>query len=78
MGLCRFDVADHQAVAPGSMGTDMTADFPKDLKTYPGKEIPPARLGTPEYVAEPPAFLAWKGDAYITGKFIRVTGGLYM
>ncbi|MFA6413103.1 MAG: SDR family oxidoreductase [Syntrophales bacterium] len=71
-------MADHQAVAPGSIETDMTVDFPKDLKTYLEKETPPARLGTPEDVAVLVAFLASEEAAYIAGKVIRVNGGLYM
>jgi 3-oxoacyl-[acyl-carrier protein] reductase len=54
----------------------MTADFPKDIKTDLEKEIPPVRLGTPEDVAELVAFLASEEATYITGKVIRVNGGL--
>jgi len=71
-------VADHQAVAPGSIETDMRADFSKDLKTYLEKEIPPAGLGTTEYVAGLAAFIAWEEAACITGKVIRVNSGLHM
>ncbi|MCK9195864.1 MAG: SDR family oxidoreductase [Syntrophales bacterium] len=71
-------MADHLAVVPGSIETDMTADFPKDLKTYPGEEIPPARLGTPEDVTGLVSFLASGEAAYITGQVIRVNGGLCM
>lgn len=76
--LCRFDVADHQDAAPGLIETDMTADFPTDMKTDLEKEIPLARLGTPEDVAGLIAFLASEEAAYITGQVIRVNGGLYM
>lgn len=73
--FCRFDVADHRAVAPGLIEADMTADFPEDIKTDLQKEIPQVRLGTPEDVAELVAFLASEEAAYITGKVIRVNGG---
>jgi len=66
------------AVAPGLIETDMTADFPEDIKTDLEKEIPLARLGTPEDVAGVVAFLASEEAAYITGQVIRVNGGLYM
>lgn len=66
------------AVAPGLIETDMTADFPEDIKTDLKKEIPLARLGTPEDVAGLVAFLASEEAAYITGQVIRVNGGLYM
>lgn len=66
------------AVAPGLIETDMTADFPADIKTDLKKEIPLGRLGTPEDVAGLVAFLASEEAAYITGQVIRVNGGLYM
>ena len=76
--LCRFDVADHQAVMPGLIKTDMTADFPKDIRTDLEKEIRLARMGTPEDIAGLVAFFASEKAAYITGQVIRVNGGLYM
>jgi 3-oxoacyl-[acyl-carrier protein] reductase len=66
------------AVAPGLIETDMTAGFPADIKKDLEKEIPLARLGTPEDVAGLVAFLASEEAAYITGQVIRVNGGLYM
>lgn len=66
------------AVAPGLIETDMTADFPADIKKDLEKEIPLARLGTPDDVAGLIAFLASEEAAYITGQVIRVNGGLYM
>lgn len=66
------------AVAPGLIETDMTADFPEDIKTDLEKKIPLARLGAPEDVAGVVAFLASEEAAYITGQVIRVNGGLYM
>lgn len=66
------------AVAPGLIETDMTADFPEDIKTDLEKKIPLARLGAPEDVAGVVAFLASEEAAYITGQVIRINGGLYM
>ena len=42
------------------------------------REIPLARLGTPEDVAETVLFLASEGASYITGQSINVNGGLLM
>ena len=66
------------AVAPGLIETDMTAHFPEGVKTDLERQIPLARLGTPEDVAGLVAFLASEEAAYITGQVIRVNGGLYM
>jgi len=62
------------AVAPGFISTDMTADLDeKALKTM----IPAGRFGTPEEVAELVGFLASENAAYITGEVISINGGLY-
>lgn len=62
------------AVAPGFIKTDMTADLDeKELK----KMIPVRRFGKPEEVAELVSFLASEKSAYITGEVISVNGGIY-
>ena len=62
------------AVAPGFIKTDMTADLDeKQLKTM----IPTGRFGTPEEVADLVAFLASEKASYITGEVISINGGLY-
>jgi 3-oxoacyl-[acyl-carrier protein] reductase len=62
------------AVAPGFIKTDMTADLKEeDLKNI----IPMNRFGTAEEVAEVVAFLASEKASYITGEVISVNGGLY-
>lgn len=62
------------AVAPGFIRTDMTADLDeKELKRL----IPVNRFGTAEEVAYAVAFLASKDASYITGQVISVNGGLY-
>jgi len=62
------------AVAPGFIKTDMTADLKEDdLKVM----IPMNRFGTAEEVAEVVGFLASPQSSYITGEVISVNGGLY-
>ena len=62
------------AVAPGFIATDMTADLDEtELK----KLIPAGRFGRPEEVAALVAFLASDEAAYITGQTISINGGLY-
>lgn len=61
------------AVAPGYIATDMTADLDTaELK----KSIPAGRLGTPEEVAHLVSFLCSEEASYITGQVISVAGGL--
>ena len=62
------------AVAPGFIKTDMTADIDEgQLKNL----IPVNRFGLPEEVAHAVDFLATKEAAYITGQVLSVNGGLY-
>jgi 3-oxoacyl-[acyl-carrier protein] reductase len=62
------------AVAPGFIKTDMTADLDEDgLK----KTIPARRFGEPEEVAALIGFLASEDAGYITGDVISINGGLY-
>ncbi|HZV00644.1 MAG TPA: 3-oxoacyl-[acyl-carrier-protein] reductase [Planctomycetota bacterium] len=66
------------AIAPGYITTDMTAALPAETKGAIEKEIPLARVGTPEDVAGVAVFLASDAAAYVTGETIRVDGGLAM
>ncbi len=62
------------AVAPGIIATDMTADFDKpDFD-----EIPLRRYGTAEDVAGPISFLCGPESAYMTGTVLNVTGGIVL
>ena len=60
------------AIAPGFIITDMTADIGKDNPLM--ASIPLGRAGLPEEVANLAAFLC--GADYITGEVIRIDGGL--
>lgn len=62
------------AVAPGFIKTDMTADLDeKELV----KMIPANRFGEVEEVADLVTFLASKKSGYITGEIININGGIY-
>lgn len=62
------------AVAPGFIKTDMTADLDEnELK----KLVPMQRFGKPEEVAETVAYLVSDKASYITGQVISVNGGIY-
>jgi len=61
------------AVAPGFIATDMTADLDEaELK----KMIPAGRFGQPDEVAALVSFLCSDEAAYITGQVITIAGGM--
>jgi len=64
------------AVAPGFIGTDMTAALPGRAREAMLAAIPKGRAGTPEDVARAVAFFAGKESAYITGQVLCVDGGM--
>jgi 3-oxoacyl-[acyl-carrier protein] reductase len=66
------------AVAPGFIATDMTAEMSDDAQQAMTGAVPLARLGKPEDVAAAVAFLASEDASYITGQVLQVNGGLYM
>ena len=64
------------AVAPGYIRTDMTANLDPDTLAYVKSRIGLGRLGTAEDVAPLVCFLASDQAAYITGQIIQVDGGI--
>ncbi|MBO4399475.1 MAG: beta-ketoacyl-ACP reductase [Lachnospiraceae bacterium] len=66
------------AIAPGYIATEMTAALTDEMRTELTKQLPIARLGEPEDVANLALFLAGDQSSYITGEVIRVDGGMYV
>ena len=66
------------AVAPGFIDTDMTRELPEAQRDALKSQIPLARLGEAQEIADTVAFLASDKAAYITGATIPVNGGMYM
>lgn len=65
-------------VAPGFIGTDMTDKLTDEWKAKLMEQVPTARLGTPDEVADAVLFLASPQASYITGQTLHVNGGMYM
>ena len=66
------------AVAPGFVETDMTADLSDELRARAIEAIPLGRMGEPRDIAKTVAFLASSNASYITGQTIIVDGGMVM
>ncbi len=66
------------AVAPGFIETDMTAELPEKIIEGMLAQIPLKSLGQSEDIAAAVAFLAGPGAGYITGQVLGVNGGMYM
>ncbi len=66
------------AVAPGFIDTQMTADLAGEARERLLAQIPLRELGKPEDVAPIIRFLAGPGARYITGQVIVVDGGMVM
>lgn len=66
------------AIAPGFIETDMTAELGDAAKTALIGQIPLGALGQADDVAEAALFLASDGARYITGQVLNVDGGMVM
>ena len=66
------------AIAPGYIATEMTAQLSEAQTDELKKQLPLARLGMPEDIAELALFLASEKSSYITGEVIKVDGGMYV
>lgn len=63
------------AIAPGWIPTDMTAEYSEELKQKFVTNTPLHRAGRPEEIAETVVFLASEAN-FITGQLIMVDGGI--
>lgn len=66
------------AVAPGYIQTDMTANLPEAVIEGMLQSIPIGRVAQPEEVAQAVLFLASDTASYITGQVLNVDGGMVM
>ena len=66
------------AVAPGFIETEMTAELPDAARQGIIDQTPLGRIGSPEEVAAAVVFLASEEASYITGQVLRVNGGMHV
>ena len=66
------------AVAPGYIATDMTAELSDSQAGDLLSRIPLGRMGAVEDIAEAVAFLVSDAAGYITGETLHVNGGLHV
>jgi 3-oxoacyl-[acyl-carrier protein] reductase len=66
------------AIAPGFISTDMTAQLPENVREELKKLIPLGIFGEPADVAAAVAFIASPEAKYITGQVLTVDGGMVM
>jgi 3-oxoacyl-[acyl-carrier protein] reductase len=64
------------AVAPGWIRTDMTADTTDQEMVEALRKVPLGRIGDPEEIASVVAYLASPESGYITGQVLHVNGGM--
>lgn len=66
------------AVAPGFIATAMTDKLNDEQKEKINRQIPAARMGTPEEIAAAVLYLASPEAGYVTGGTLHVNGGMAM
>ncbi len=66
------------AIAPGFIITDMTAQLSEEVRQEWAAKIPLKRGGTPEDIADVCLFLASDMSKYVTGQVLHVCGGMNM
>ncbi len=66
------------AICPGYIATDMTASMKQEVLESIIRQIPTARMGTPQEIADLVVFLASDKAGFITGSTLTANGGQYM
>ena len=66
------------AIAPGFIITEMTAQLSEEVRKQWAEQIPLRRGGTPEDVANVAVFLGSDLSSYVSGQVIPVCGGMNM
>ncbi len=66
------------AVAPGTIDTDMIAGYSPEERRKREEEIPLKRIGRPEEIASAVSFLLSEKASYITGATLHVNGGFFI
>ncbi|MGC9330855.1 MAG: 3-oxoacyl-[acyl-carrier-protein] reductase [Bacteroidales bacterium] len=64
------------AIAPGFIETEMTAQLPEDVKKNWHEKIPLKRAGSTEEVANVAVFLGSDLSSYVSGQTVQVCGGM--
>jgi 3-oxoacyl-[acyl-carrier protein] reductase len=75
--VARFAITVN-AVSPGLVETRLVAGMPEARRDEIARQIPLARLGTPEEIAAVILFVASPAASYVTGTTLHVDGGLTM
>ena len=66
------------AIAPGFVETDMTAELKPEMREALLKQIPLGTLGQGEDIAQAALYLAAASGRYVTGQVLTVDGGMVM
>lgn len=66
------------AVCPGPVETDMSAQWTEEYRAKISSSIPIGRLGTAPEIADIVVFLASDMSGFVTGETINANGGTYM
>jgi 3-oxoacyl-[acyl-carrier protein] reductase len=65
-------------IAPADIETDMTANWPQDLRDRLNALTPLRRFGSVEEVSGAAVFLASDEASFITGQTLSINGGAFM
>ena len=63
------------AIAPGTIDTDIIADYSEEKRKIRAASIPVGRIGDPEDIAYAALYLASDMGSYVNGEIIGVNGG---